>query len=1060
MYERTVKSLLELSPLGLTSDQLLWRLKRSGIRPTADEILQTLQTLAATGTIEVTQGSRWRLASFPKTMRTEPGATAGTRPPATPRTSDDNLSLLAIPATIARRVLTGAPRVSALDEPSTDFDLASCDWRRLITYYAATQRMDTRGRVDERADRHSTSWQLFRADGCWWEECDLRFDAAVLPASFREALMRRPEGACSVGYPVSVFDQAGLPNLSPALLLPATYRLDGSGLTLEIADSDPVINPIWLDQIVKRSRWQKDKLAEALFPEGEESGFSEVVLRLGNCLATHAAGSLVPGQLAGTLGIGAERIVNAAAIFLPTDDRFTRGAERDLDAIKDWPDEWLQGTALGTLLTARQGTADPKNPDPADRFVASPVTLLTDRQYQALASALYGPLTLIQGPPGTGKSEVILSLLVSIVLSGGSALVASKNHQALDEVERRVTKLVGSAPLLTRARDGDGDRDTDFVDQLRNLAEGDTRHHSTDAMPPVETAIGHARRFRDAMNHDVRVTALNLEISALTDRLVAWKENQPQSGSGENRSSGGLMMWVRRLLRFLRGAGAVPRGVDQNFEDRLVALKREQLALDKERSTESLDRLAEMVLDAVMPSLNPWAQQISTPTLAIKQFAADRLKALQFDRKQRVHRLSAEDSRVVSEHRPIWVVSTLSAGSRIPLKPALFDYVIFDEASQCDVASAIPLFARARKAVVVGDPMQLGFIPQLSAWQEHGLMDALGIGTMGRHTFAQSINSLFDFVLHRGVARWHFLADQFRSAGGIVEYLNDAFYQGRLVASQDERKAKWPHGYKPGLAWIDAPGRTTREEGGNVNRIEAAKIVELVADMVRTRRFVGSVGVVSPFNAQVALLMREFKAQLTEAEIAASSLRVATVDKFQGGEADVIIFSPVVADGAQQSAITFYERERRRLNVAISRARALCLVVGDKAFARRSQVRTLAFLAEACERPPKPRDPFDSEWERRLFVALKSRGMEPFPQYPVGNRFLDLALDPEGRKLDVEVDGRRWHADPDGNRKMSDRLRDRELTARGWTVRRFWVHELAEDMEKCLDVVERDLGRA
>ena len=62
--------------------------------------------------------------------------------------------------------------------------------------------------------------------------------------------------------------------------------------------------------------------------------------------------------------------------------------------------------------------------------------------------------------------------------------------------------------------------------------------------------------------------------------------------------------------------------------------------------------------------------------------------------------------------------------------------------------------------------------------------------------------------------------------------------------------------------------------------------------------------------------------------------------------------------------------------------------------------------------------------------------------------------------MDVEVDGRRWHADPDGNRKLSDRLRDRALIALGWKIRRFWVHELADNMENCLDVIERDLGRS
>ena len=105
------------------------------------------------------------------------------------------------------------------------------------------------------------------------------------------------------------------------------------------------------------------------------------------------------------------------------------------------------------------------------------------------------------------------------------------------------------------------------------------------------------------------------------------------------------------------------------------------------------------------------------------------------------------------------------------------------------------------------------------------------------------------------------------------------------------------------------------------------------------------------------------------------------------------------------------------------------------------------------------RQTFDSEWERRLFEAMRRRGLDPIPQYPVAGRYLDFALDPGGRRLDVEVDGRRWHANPDGNRKLSDRLRDRALITLGWKVRRFWVHELDANMEECLDAIERDLGR-
>ena len=125
-------------------------------------------------------------------------------------------------------------------------------------------------------------------------------------------------------------------------------------------------------------------------------------------------------------------------------------------------------------------------------------------------------------------------------------------------------------------------------------------------------------------------------------------------------------------------------------------------------------------------------------------------------------------------------------------------------------------------------------------------------------------------------------------------------------------------------------------------------------------------------------------------------------------------------------ALTFYERERRRLNVAISRARALCLVVGDR---RTLHVRAVSIACLSRRRRlsarPRPREEFDSEWERRLYAAPQAPWARSIPAISRGLPLARSRIDPEGRKLDVEVDGRRWHTDADGNRKARRRLRDR-----------------------------------
>jgi superfamily I DNA and/or RNA helicase len=159
-------------------------------------------------------------------------------------------------------------------------------------------------------------------------------------------------------------------------------------------------------------------------------------------------------------------------------------------------------------------------------------------------------------------------------------------------------------------------------------------------------------------------------------------------------------------------------------------------------------------------------------------------------------------------------------------------------------------------------------------------MDAAQLPKTGRSLIAQSLNSLFDFAEKRPMGRRLFLADQFRSAPGIVDYINQEFYAGRLVARREADDLRLPRAYKPGLGWHDVKGRPSREDGGNVNLIEAGAVVDLVVDMVRQCGFDGAIGVLSPFDAQVGRITRLAKERLSADERARVSLKVATIDKF------------------------------------------------------------------------------------------------------------------------------------------------------------------------------------
>ncbi len=1057
MYVASIRRLLEMYPAGASCAQLLYHLRTSGNRATAADILQSLNVLSGNGEVGIVADGRWLLSRF---LSTGPGSGASPSPVG-PSERDKPLGHDVLRA-VRGHVLTQSSQADASDaitEGGGSSDSSwSLDrhWRSLLSYYAATQRADPRGKVTQFTDRHGESWQLFTVPGRWWRDAVLRFSMDDLPAGLLEALFRRKETICALGYPVSLFNSSSGSELLPALLVTASWRIDDRQLVIELTDTDPVVNPDWLRAIASASVWKSDALLEALFPVGEEADLDSVTSRMRYALAKLAGGALAPGKLADELTLGHEGLRNCAAIFLPSDARFTQGTAADLDAMADWTEDEYRNSALHHLFVAKRGD---EQPEPSQSSV--PLLQLrdmTERQYRAAAAALEGLLTVIQGPPGTGKSDVVVTLLVSIFMAGGTVLFASKNHQALDEVEERLSKLVGGHPVLTRGRDAEGDRDTNFMAALKELSASEPR---TLPLPPdIDNVIAAAKA--ESRNRALRERRAELEI----ELAEAIERAHALEALGQPVATLPIGFWRRlydRITGFARPWRRAPDGPLRDgarpaeIRRRIEVLRRDIAGLANpttlQTTEEKLDRA-----DALAPFVELFAEFVTRMDPPARQTLLARIKEMEFNGLNKSKRLLAEEARLLLRHRPVWAISTLSVPSRVPPIAGLFDYVVIDEASQCDIASALPLIARAKRAVVVGDPLQLSFIPQLSRQQEHALMDAAHLPKTGRSLIAQSLNSLFDFAEKRPMSRRLFLADQFRSAPGIVDYINQEFYAGRLVARREADDLRLPRDYKPGLGWHDVKGRPSREDGGNVNLIEAGAVVDLVVDMVRQCGFDGAIGVLSPFDAQVGRITRLAKERLSADERARVSLKVATIDKFQGGEADVILFSPVIGEGAGFGVTSFLKRERRRLNVAISRARSLCIVVGDLDHALKSDIPHLRSLARQATTPfSPPRPAFDSEWERRLDVAMRRRGLEPSPQYPVGSKYLDFALFADGVKLDVEVDGRAFHTDADGNRKISDRLRDKELLARGWKVRRFWVSELHYDMETCLDRIQSDL---
>ncbi len=432
----------------------------------------------------------------------------------------------------------------------------------------------------------------------------------------------------------------------------------------------------------------------------------------------------------------------------------------------------------------------------------------------------------------------------------------------------------------------------------------------------------------------------------------------------------------------------------------------------------------------------------------------------------------------MTSYLPCWAVTSLSAKGRIPFEPGIFDLVVIDEASQCDIASALPMLFRAKRAVIIGDPKQLNHISTISRSQDMNLLQKYGLEDhMGWSYSAASLYGLASSLANPD--QIINLRDHHRSCSDIIEFSNQEFYNGTLRVATNYNYLKVPENMDPGIRWIDIKGKAGRPASGSAyNEDEVNAIIQELTHLVIENQYQGSVGVVTPFRAQADKInqavdaLPELKKELLKNHFLAD-----TVHKFQGDERDVMFFSPVIAEGISPGALEFLKSTGNLFNVAVTRARAVLIVVGDVTCCSKCDVPYIRDFvnytnqlthkkvretdAEVGTYPagsdyPEVSNPEQvSDWERMFYTALYKQGIKTIPQYPVEKYKLDLAIVQKGRRLDIEVDGEKYHRDWNGELCYRDQLRNQRLFELGWDVKRFWVYQIRDDMQACIDEVKK-----
>lgn len=786
-------------------------------------------------------------------------------------------------------------------------------------------------------------------------------------------------------------------------------------------------------------------------------------------------------------------LTKQCAIILTKRPAVTAGVLHELTQIAEKPSGIYRETVLNLINEeyTQSKPTDSQQKSLADFFPVTPLSL-SDAQLNVVKNVENAKLVSVFGPPGTGKSQTIVNLAAHLIANGKTVLVASRMDKAVDVVAERLNEL--GAPFLA-LRAGRLNYQRELSMQLQDLlankvdldegAENSILCDVSDMENLLKAVSDLEKKSEKIIKLEEEWTGVNGEINlqkpqyanpkfikhVLKEDEINLVESSIKSLS-ENLEKAGF--WSS--LKNMSAIGNLKKSLkinnfDVNNENLLILSNELEFAklVCKARKIETeIQATGNIhVLSEQIRNMKKKQKRLAINILKCKRRQA--LKGLMQDpvKRQRlfVHSkslverkknlqnrlLETEDFRPLLEAFPCWCVTTYAVSGSLPMKPGLFDVVIIDEASQCDIASCFPILFRAKKAVVVGDDKQLPHLSFLEKAKEQSFLSQYGITDRYQLMWRFRTNSMFDLANYYSMHPV-LLDEHFRSLPPIINYSNKEFYGGRIKVMRRNDNSKKV------LETVVVPdGKVDFDATRNLPEIEALvkRLHEIVVEDERKNPDNPvSIGIISPFRAQVEQLKISVAKVLSEHMMEKHQIEIGTAHTFQGDERDIILISWAYANNSFPQSLIFLQKPNL-FNVAITRARyqMINFISKDPRELPEGILRSyLGFVQEYEDRFRLSKsDDFDENiykniFEKEVADALRELGHEVTCGVDIAGLSVDLLVD---NKFVIECDG----VEDKTPCKVSNMKKQAIIERSGLKVSRISKREWLYSPKACIDRV-------
>lgn len=415
---------------------------------------------------------------------------------------------------------------------------------------------------------------------------------------------------------------------------------------------------------------------------------------------------------------------------------------------------------------------------------------------------------------------------------------------------------------------------------------------------------------------------------------------------------------------------------------------------------------------------------------------------------------------------PIWMMSLDDVSRIIPTEMNSFDYVIIDEASQCNFAYAFPAMFRAKHTIFFGDTLQMR--DDNIMFKSNNQLNAIARKHKIPELFQikaeeDTVKSVMDIANLNGF-KTTTLQYHYRSPKELIGFSNESFYEpiGRRLEAVNDNIVPYKDTGRVLLTHL-VEANENEETSNKTNYAELRRIQELVAEIKSDPVLKGkSIAILTFFNEQAELIRSAIKDE---------DIKVSIIDGIQGDERDIIIYSFVIKDATDKkryNTLTAEGGEIRkdiaagRVNVAFSRARLQVHAVTSLAPELWPEGIWIKRYLEYIEtngvvnrRHNATEQQFDSRFEEDVFAYL-AQTLDA-SEYTLDTQVkslgfkIDLVVYHNGKKLALEMDGPSHFEGGDGQVYVqNDWDRQCALETAGWNFYRIsyfdWIND--RDAEK------------